>query len=105
MVIGMMSKIPPLAISTMVTILTVALAMGGFYSLTNWRLEKLEEQTAGFSLAVDNKRDIAILRTRMIKYDERLEDDVFADWWAFRSKAEQAIENHEARINRLESRR
>ena len=99
-----MSKIPPLAISTMVTILTVALAMGGFYSLTNWRLEKLEEQTVGFSLAVDNKRDIAVLRTRMLKYDERLEDDVFADWWAFRSKTEQSLENHEARINRLESR-
>jgi len=99
-----MSRIPPLAISTAITILTVAVAFGGFYSLTNWRLDKLEEQTAGFSLSVDNKRDIAIISTKILKFEERLEDDVFADWWAFRSTAEQSLENHEARINRLENR-
>ena len=100
----MMNKIPPLAISTFITVLTVAIAVGGFYSLTNWRLSKLEEQTAGFSLAVENKREIAVIKTQMIKMNERLQDDVFADWWAFRSKAEQSLESHEARINRLENR-
>lgn len=96
------SKMPAWVPSTLISLVIMTSGVGGFYALTNWRLNAIEARQSAFDVMVQNKEEIAILKTRLVKYEERLSDDTFADWLAFRTSVTQSIENLDSRMDRLE---
>ncbi len=107
-----MGKLPEWAPGVIVSLLGIIFAAGGAYFLFDWRLTQLEQRQTGMALATANTRAIAVIRSELNSVSARTSDQQIQDWnrWRARNDAknesqDEELENHEARIDRLELQR
>ncbi len=105
-------KLPEWAPSVIIPFVMVIFSAGGMAMLFEWRITQLEQRQTGLEVAQKNAAALEVIKSELRLVSSRTSDAQLTDWNRWRAgndakneAQDEELENHEARIDRLERQR